>query len=281
MSHDNFLDEAWKKEEGLVKKIVISGSAQELYDSIPNKEKMAPIGGETLEIICMDGRFDERGKDGHVFARDGGQGILRDKDGVEKIADGYVKAALELGVGAIRLTSHGDCGAWGLSGKNQAEGEKYYENLRATLVHQIAVAGLPIKVVLEHIPDDEANKEGRGLCRPHIERAAYYVFAPSFNPQAVAGLPTGFVISREYFTPEYAVTNIAIAIKIAFGGHGFGKRFTAEQPFLLVAVADSEEKSAEAEKELESAKREAMEKYLPNDPEAMNKILATGMIVGS
>lgn len=283
MSHDNdsFLNDAWKADEELIGKIVLSGSLQELYNSIPNKEKMTPAGGEVLEIICMDGRLDEKAKEGSVFVRDGGSGILREAEGIDKVAEGYVKAALELGVSTIRLTSHGDCGAWGLSGKNQAEGEKYYNDLRAMIAKKVEEAGLPIEVVLEHIPNDESNKEGKGLCLPHIERGAYYAYVLSFNPQATEGLPAGFVISREHFAPEYAVANAAIAIKIAFGGHGFGKRFTTEQPFLLVAVADSEEKLVEAKKELEDAKKEVIEKYLSNDPEAEKKMMVTGLLVGN
>ncbi len=280
MAHDhNWLNEAWKKEEDLVKKIVDAGSAQELYNSILDKEKMTPTGGSILEIICMDGRLDETNKGGSVYARDGGSGILRDADGLEKIADGYARVAMELGVETIRLTSHGDCGAWSLSGKNKEEGEKYYNLLRDTIAKKIEEADLSVNVVLEYIPNEEKDKEGRGLRFPHIERAVYYVQAPSFNSQMAPGLPAGFVISREYFAPDYAMVNVAIAIKIAFGGHGFGERFSVAQPFLLVAVADSKEKMEEGKKELERAKQEAVEKYLQNIIEVDKKILVIGLVV--
>jgi len=281
MSHDHrlFLEEVWKKDEEVVKMIVVNNSLQEIYQSIFGKEKITPISGEVLEIICMDGRLDETNKEGSVYVRDGGSGILRNTESVEKVADGYVRAAMELGVGTIRLTSHGDCGAWVLSGKNQEEGEQFYNNLRDIIYQKVKEADLPVEVVLENIPKDDCNKEGKGLCFPHIERAAYYASVSSFNPQAVVGLPAGFVISREYFEPDYAMANVAIAIKIAFGSHGFGEKFSDEQPFLLVAVADSKEKMEESKKELERAKKEAIEKYLQNISDATKKILIVGVVV--
>jgi len=284
MSEEHSVDSVWEKEKELVVKIVAatssSGNMQQVYDSIPNKKMMSLDNGEILEIICMDGRLNESEKQSRVYARDGGSGILRAAEGLEKIAEDYMRAAMELGVSTIRLTSHSDCGAWNLSGKDQKGGEKFYAELQQALVKKISEADLPIEVIFEHIPNDKHNKEGAGLCGSHVERAVYYAALPSFNPQAVPGLPTGFVVSREYFSPNYAITNTAIAIKIAFGEHGFGERFSDGQPFLLVAVARSEEKLEEAKAELEQAKALAIEKYLKDVLKADEKIKVTGFVVG-
>lgn len=281
MSHDHtqFLNEAWKNEQELVGKIVTDNSLTEIFNAIQNKEKIIPEGGDILEVVCMDGRLDETEKEASVFVRDGGSGILRGEEGVGNIADGYVRAAMELGVGTIRITSHGDCGAWALSGKDKNEGEKYYNDLRESIAKKIEEADLPIEVILEYIPNEEGNKEGKGLCLPHIERAAYYANVSSFNPQVVLGLPAGFVISRKYLESKYAIANAAIAVKIAFGGHGFGERFTKEQPFLLIGIVDNVEKLDEIKKELEQTKKEAIEKYLQNIAEATKKILVIGLVV--
>src|SRR3989344_6617456 len=279
MSHDHehFLNEAWKKDEEIVKTIVANNSLQEIYQTITYREKMTPVSGGILEIVCMDGRVDETEKDGSMFVRDGGSGILRKDESIEKIADGYIQAAMEPGIETIRLTSHGDCGAWTLSGKDKNECEKFYDDLRESIAKKIEAAGLPIEVILDYIPNIEHDKEGKGLCLPHTERAAYYANVPSFNPQAVFGLPTGFVISRKYFESHYAIANAAIAVKIAFGGHGFGERFTKEQPFLLVGIVDDEKKSDEIKKELEQAKKVAIEKYLQNVAGVENRIIIIGL----
>jgi hypothetical protein len=241
-----------------------NGSIQGFYERMEGREKMSPRTGEVMEILCMDGRFNESNKPGHVFVRDGGSGILREGEGVVEVAAGYVQAAIDLQVSEIRFTSHDGCGAWGLSGKDTDDGKDYYKLLVKEIEAQITEKKLQIKVVQDHITDDlENNEEGCGLAEGHAETVTYYAYVPSFNPQEAKGMPSGFVISREYFSGEYCESNVAVAIKIAFGGHGeFAENFSESTPFLLVAVADSEEKMTEAKDELERAKKQGIEEYL-------------------
>lgn len=72
----------------------------------------------------------------------------------------------------------------------------------------------------------------------HFARAVYYDGTGSFNPARDNSFPKGFVISRKYYSDhKIAQRELELAIKIAFGEHGFGDFFTKRAPLFLVAVS--------------------------------------------
>jgi predicted ATP-dependent Lon-type protease len=49
-------------------------------------------------------------------------------------------------------------------------------------------------------------------------------------------IPDGFIISRYYLDPAYAKEELAVALSIAMGHHGFGEKFTKENPFIIAPI---------------------------------------------
>ena len=49
---------------------------------------------------------------------------------------------------------------------------------------------------------------------------------------------------------KYAFVELKVAINIAFGHHGFGEKFTAENPFIIVVVSGNEAELNSLKKEI-------------------------------
>jgi hypothetical protein len=149
-----------------------------------------------------------------------GSGILM---GVEAT----VAALRQAGIEAV--TSHIGCGAVALYCQDQGIAGEDIDQTAQDFARQVAnKLGVPYT---DHQPVDPQF---------HIARVIYYTSAPTFNPQLVEGLPTGFVISRSYhLDATAALKEVAIAIGIATGDHGFGNLFTSDQPLLLIALDDA------------------------------------------
>ena len=67
----------------------------------------------------------------------------------------------------------------------------------------------------------------------HTATTIYYDGTGTFN--RIVGLPKGFVVSRKYFST--AGQDLALCLKIAFGAHGFGDRFTSRDPLYVIPLA--------------------------------------------
>lgn len=79
----------------------------------------------------------------------------------------------------------------------------------------------------------------------HNARVAYYDASGSFDWSRVKNLPAGFRISRKYLSPDYAKTEIGIAVSIAMGPHGYGHiipfRDERNSKFIFTAIGSKEE----------------------------------------
>ena len=184
-------------------------------------------------LRCMD-----EGTPGGVHCA--GSGILLELD---EVKDGFAEAHID------GIYSHAGCGAAVFYAKQQGldagfadeYGKEWAKSLAGNL-------GLPYK---GHI-------EAEALARPsnlHIARAVYYDGTGTFDPSVCPDLPKGFVVSRKYMTPEYARKEAEIAIGIAVGNHGFGHKFSGDEPFLLIAVGrkgNNEPSLEKLKEELES-----------------------------
>lgn len=124
-----------------------------------------------------------------------------------------------------------------------SEAEHYVRHLAEKL------GGIP--VVEEKLADPHAFSDNF-VEGHHIARAIYYL-GVDFDPTNVAGLPTGFVINRNYLNRENAIEEAEIAKGIAFGGHGFGNLYSANQPLLVIPVCESEAQLEQYLSELEQA----------------------------
>jgi hypothetical protein len=107
----------------------------------------------------------------------------------------------------------------------------------------------------------------------HNARVVYYDGVGGFNPNKEIGLPMGFVIERAFLPIEYVAEELKVAVNIAFGHHGFGELFTAEHPFVIIALG----KSAE---EAEKLKQEIISTISSNENYSNGKIKVDDIMIG-
>jgi len=142
------------------------------------------------------------------------------------------------------VTSHEGCGAAKLYAEAHGldiERSDHYAQEWAK--HEADKRGLRYR----HIAAADMERPSEG----HFARTCYYDTTGTFNWDAAEGMTAGFVVSRKYMTPEYALREASVALDIAFGDHGLGtKLLSEEKPFLLVAIAEDAKQLAEAKKEL-------------------------------
>lgn len=216
--------EFWQEQNGIYQQIFNRGMEAYGHSLLGLKEAFA----ETDRVIrCMD----ERVSGGLRVA---GSMILMDDEQAQE----FVRKTQARGI-----TSHDACGAAAIAyrQRNKTEEEKIDEEIinqfaKTEAIRLAEVCRIPY---LGHIKIEEMD----GLPDLHIARAVYYAGVTDFNPDVVPDLPSGFVISRFYLDPEYALSEVKTAVKIALDEHhGFGAMFTTKQPLLLIAVADPNNK---------------------------------------
>jgi hypothetical protein len=83
-----------------------------------------------------------------------------------------------------------------------------------------------------HIPAVEMKRP----LELHNAFYAIYDATGNFNRDRVPEMGPGFVTSPKYFSSAKA--DLELAVKIALGNHGFGKKFDQENPFVLVGIYD-------------------------------------------
>lgn len=223
-------EQEWEQENGIWGKIKDKGT-KEYFLNLPEIKKCFK---HTAVCACID--------EGTPFgsARVAGSGILHPA-GAEAVA----RMLLEAGIKEV--TSHEGCGAaalWtknnglpaGKAGGEEKEADENGKKFAIEVADKMSeLSGR--KIGHRHIAAAE-------MARPahiHIARAAYYDGTGLFNPSGSGDAPRGFVVSRRYFDKDHSVFNMDLAAQIAFGHHGFGEKFTVENPLHFIAVADQKE----------------------------------------
>lgn len=185
----------------------------------------------TLKDHCI--RCIDEGTPGGIHIA--GSGILmEEQSAIEAIKKAHAEG----------IYSHENCGAAGLyakaNGLDPAHADEYGKAWAKKLAE---LAGVPY---LGHI-------DASTMKRPehyHNARVAYYDGTGSFEPTAVEGLPSGFVISRKYLDADYAAKEAQVSVNIATGDHGYGELITSEEPFYLIAIGDEIHPAEDLAKEL-------------------------------
>jgi hypothetical protein len=72
-------------------------------------------------------------------------------------------------------------------------------------------------------------------------------------------IPSGFITSPKYFSS--AKTDLELAVKIATGNHGFGKRFTTENPFVLIGIISDTEETGISKEQIQKDLQEIQQKF--------------------
>ena len=150
------------------------------------------------------------------------------------------------------VTSHSGCGAAGLAYRRDFPGKEptpeevnsYAIEWGNKVVDKMRASGREISH--RYVEAEEMNRPAEF----HNAVAVYYDGTGEFNAVVLRGAPQGFGINRKYLPAEYAQAELKIAVSIAFGHHGFGKKFSANAPFVIVIVAHEKTLALELEKEV-------------------------------
>ncbi len=219
--------EIFEGQQEVMKKIDEMGFAS-YAETLPNLsdafdlEKHKPTENIHRCICCMDERTP-------YGVHSAGGGILLSEQDFDK----YFTES-----GGDSISSHDGCGAAKLYAK------------------KMGLEGNPDLIAREWA-ENKAKEKGvphvhLGVEKPfHFARVCYYDGTGKFNYDGVEGLPEGFVVGRRYMSKESSIGEAGVAKDIIFGDHGFGKEFlNKENPFLFVAIADTEKEVEELKKEL-------------------------------
>lgn len=233
------------------------GDFQGVYDSIPNNERLiAAIYGADRYVVCIDERLI-----GSValptnrvnYVRMAGEGILNPH------AQEDLKRLEVSGI-----ISHLDCGA-----------KRLYANGREGNPDNIGLVAVIDLSERSRIPIIRVITSGDFRMPIHDARAVYYdgTEGGRFDWGRVEGFPTpGFIISRGILSDSsYAQKEVDVAISIAQGDHGFGRRFTDQSPLYLVAITDGQPGSVG----MVNLRRELTEVAAKNQAVAVNLVLAS------
>ncbi|MBI4435202.1 hypothetical protein HY630_00880 [Candidatus Uhrbacteria bacterium] len=225
--HEAQLEHEWTKQSAVIESILSRGM-ENYADSLDGIDLAFETQDHTL--CCID--------EGAPFGdmRSAGSGILT--QGEERAT--FI-ANLKAG-GVKEVTSHTGCGAAALYREKMGITDRSVDEVAQEGARRIAEElGIPYK---GHITELDRPKEF------HNARVVYVDGTGSFNPSVVEGLPAGFVVSRKFMTPEQAKTETSIAMSIAFGDHGFGKKFSHEEPLIIVAIGGEEVTSEQVAQEI-------------------------------
>lgn len=228
--------------------MLLDDKQHDTRDDLWNAHKMPPDAGKDIAgspelskafnfhstCACID--------EGTPFGtiRLAGSGILH-PGGAEAVA----KILLE--AGAKEVTSHYGCGAaerWTENnGGELKDADENGKRFAQEVVKKMSeISGKEIKY--RHISKEEMKRPEH----LHVAKCAYYDGTGLFNPDNIAGVPEGFVVSRRFLDKEQSLFNVDLAAQIAFGPYGFGDKFTKDEPFVIFAVGNPKDKDFSAEK---------------------------------
>lgn len=200
----------WEKRNEQIKKILKNGIAEYIKFLKINLEEGVEKEGVKRKLVCIDERIAGNGE--ITLA---GAGILFSKEDLIKfIEDNKIKI----------IATHDNCGA---AQKKYSDLTQKEADQKAKKYAQEIAKELNIKH--EHISIN--NIEPKNF---HNARTIYFNNVDKFNPAKIKNLPKGFVIEKFINIKNNAEKELKIAIEIALSYHGFGEKFTKENPLIIV-----------------------------------------------
>jgi len=137
------------------------------------------------------------------------------------------------------ITSHNGCGAGKLYCRVHGLPEENSDKIARARAEEIAK-----QYSLPHVHLRVEQKF-------HSARVCYWDVTGRINNDPDSGLPEGFVISRAFMNKENCLKEAGTALDIIFGDHGYGRQaFSADNPFIITAVAQDENQLEEMKKEI-------------------------------
>lgn len=232
-NHESEKHEAFEAQQEIMRDIYENGFAKhvETISNLPDAfdlEKHKPAEDCNCCVCCMDGRTP-------FGIHSAGSGMLLSEAELDK----YLEESK-----ANSISSHTGCGAAKLYCKAKRIDKDPDEVAKEWAKEVAERKGL--KYV--HLEVDKPF---------HYERVCYYDGTGKFNYSGVDGLPAGFVISRKNMTKDASLAEAGVAKDIIFGDHGFGAKLLNEKnPFIFVAVGETEEQLNKLMAELEAKAKE-------------------------
>jgi hypothetical protein len=130
--------------------------------------------------------------------------------------------------GITEFTTHEGCGAWALARPDLTE----HQEKEAAVIAWGKDIAAKLDVPYRHIAASEMKRPAE----LHNAFYALYDTTGLFNRNEVHGMSAGFVTSPKWFAS--AKDDLELAATIAFGPHGFGQKFDAQHPFVLIGIVD-------------------------------------------
>ncbi len=209
-------EQSWNESQPIFSKIYTAG--------VKNYMENLPTIGDAFYLSDHSVRCIDEGTPGGIHMA--GSGILLSTP--EKDAElARIKEEL-MNAGVDGVYSHEGCGAAALYAETVAHDPKNAHKYAVEWAEKLAKElGVEYK---GHITDLARPKEF------HNARIAYYDGTGQFDPFKIKEIPDGFIISRYFLDPTYSKEELAIALSIAMGHHGFGSKFNKDNPFIIAPI---------------------------------------------
>ncbi len=235
-------DAEWDRQEPAMGEL-LAGGAQYFLD---RRGDTGVFSDKRERVCCMDEGTANLDSKGSLCMA--GSGILYPAQSWEERIKRVVEICHRLGV--RQITSHDGCGAAGLAFKRDGGaaklgditpdeyGQKWARELQAALDKRLG-----------RRESASVNISAGEMKRPpefHNARVVWFDATGRFNPAKLGdAIPRGFVIdyghavelARTREEADYPLAELAVAINIALGEYGFGKKFTADRPLVIVVLA--------------------------------------------
>ncbi|MCX6795279.1 MAG: hypothetical protein NT165_00910 [Candidatus Falkowbacteria bacterium] len=205
----------------VVERLLKGENVQSILESLPGFSESFDHPLDTID--CSDGRVLDGRKIGIA-----GSGMLLS----EKERDLFIQNYR----GKIKkLTTHRDCGAAGIAFRSLGEGEIPEGISSADEYGTYQGKKLAEALGAEHEFIEKLANDY------HNEVAIVLDSTGTFDSTSIADFPAHFVCSGAGlgFSEEYMKTELKTLAGIALGSHGFGQRFTEENPLYIIVTANS------------------------------------------
>ncbi len=238
----------------LLKKIKEMGGLETYVQSVP--ELKDAFNNKNHDLCCMD----ERTAKGALSTP--GSGILIEGDQAQQA---YIERLKEAGVDGVY--SHNECGAAKIYAKEHGIED---DNAAAVAYSKDLAEKLGVAY--------KGHIKSSGI---HPGRAVYYDTTGQIDRGSNAWqekMPTGFSVSRNILNEQEAEDALVLAVKIAFGSHGYGSNaFSEQDPLSVIYISKPSENTFEHEAKLKQELAKAYERIEREIPEAKGRIHIEGI----
>ncbi len=228
---DESFDGAWKAEEFAYQNLLKlkEKSPQEVYGALWQKAFLR----QPKTVVCIDERVSLNNPDEPEIGIAGTLALMNECDFAETITK--LKRA-----GVDRITYHEGCGAVALHKQQSGDPRDALEIAKNTAEKVSQALQLTSSVELCGY-DKKADLAMTGNPSLHNARAIVVDGTGRFNPPLL-GFPAHFLLSAFYEPSlKYTAKELEVAIQIALGDHGFGKKRFAKAPLIIVLVGGANE----------------------------------------